>query len=113
MIPKENTLSVKDFSNVIKKGKVFRSRFFYVRILDNSEGKTRIGVGVGKKLAKKPSHKNYYKRVLRHLVKDVLSELENSYDIVVIGQEQMKGIKFDILKRDIEALFKKAGLLKI
>jgi len=113
MISKEHRLGVKEFQSTIKKGKGYNSDFFYLKILINSENKIRAGVGVSKKLGNKAVKRNYYKRILKHILKDLLGEKLDSigYDIVLIARESLKGKDFNYLKKDAQVLFKRTDLL--
>ncbi len=111
MIPKKNTLGTKEFSRVIKKGNTFKHQGFTLKVLENRDKKTRIGVAPGKKLAEKSVKKSYYKRLLRHIIKKVLSDFQKNIDIILIAGEPIKKKKFEDLKKDAETLFKKAGII--
>ena len=113
MISKKYRLGVKEFQKTITKGQGYNSKFFYLKILKNSKGQARVGVGVSKKLTKKAVKRNYYKRVLRHILKDVLGDSFDMIgcDIVFIGQEAMGKNKFDYLKKDAQDLLKKTKLI--
>jgi len=113
MISKKYRLKVKEFQKTITGGQGYNSKFFYLKILKNSKGTVRVGVGVSKKLTKKATKRNYYKRVLRHILKEILGDNFDtiSYDIVLIGREGMGKSKFDYLKKDAQDLFKKTKLI--
>ncbi|MDX1535233.1 MAG: ribonuclease P protein component [Candidatus Spechtbacterales bacterium] len=111
MIPKKNTLNTKEFTQVIKNGKNYKGKFFFIKVLKNKDKKTRIGVGVSKKLTKKAVLRNYYKRLLRHVIVEVLPTLDSDVDIVFIGQENIKSANFQELIKDANDIFKKANII--
>ena len=108
MFSKKYRLSVKEFDEVLNKGKSFSSHFFDLKILRNNLGFVRIGVAVSKKLGKASSQRNYYKRVLRNLLKLSLSSVAVEYDIVLIAKANIKNRKFQELEKDAINLLQKA-----
>lgn len=108
MFPKKHRLSVKEFNKVLNDGRSFNSHFFYLRILKNDLEFIRIGVAVSKGLGKAPSRKNYYKRVLRNLLKLSLPSMATGHDIVLIAKDNIKNIKFQELEKDATELLQKA-----
>lgn len=113
MISKKYKLGTKEFKKTIDRGCGYNSEFFYLKTLKNSEGILIAGVGVSKKLARKAVKRNYYKRILWHILKDVLGSNFNSlgYNIVLIAQEGVDKNKFEYLKKDAQSLFEKAKLI--
>lgn len=107
MFSKKHRLNVKEFNKVLNSGKSFNSYFFYLKILKNDLGFVRIGVAVSKRLGKMPSQKNYYKRVLRNLLKLSLPSLAIGHDIVLIAKENIKNRKFQELEKDAIKLLQK------
>ena len=107
MFSKKYRLSVKEFNKVLNSGKSFSSHFFYLKILRNDLGFIRIGVAVSKKLGKASVHKNYYKRVLRSLLKLSLPSMATGHDIVLIAKENIKNRRFQELEKDATELLQK------
>ena len=93
----------------MREGRSFKNETFYIKVLKNKEHKIRIGVGVGQKITKKAASRNYYKRLLRHISKEVFTDFKLSYDVVLI-LHSFKGEKFEILKKNAEDILQKAGL---
>src|SRR3989344_4206123 len=100
MFPQKNRLGTWEFSEVMNKGKGYSDSVLFIKIMKNSVGHTRIGVGVSKGLATKPAKRNYYKRILRHILKDVLSEKDIPYDIIAIAREGAQDKKIRELKEN-------------
>ncbi|MEX0878070.1 MAG: ribonuclease P protein component [Candidatus Spechtbacterales bacterium] len=111
MIPQKHRLDSKSFEDTFRKGKSFKSTSFFVKVVKNSTKNTRVGVGITKKLTKKAVKRNYYKRVLRHLIKSVLESTTPGYDVVIIANENMRGQKFDKLQKEMYELFRKTGII--
>ena len=110
MFSKKHRLNTREFEHTLAKGHVHRGRFFYVRITKNNLGIVRVGVAVSKKIAKAPTKKNYYKRVLRHVVHEAIGNLNLGFDIIIIGNEDIKNRKFEDLREDAIQLFKKTNI---
>lgn len=96
-----------EFQKVIRGGAARHSTFFFLRVAKNSLQQKRVGVAVSKQLAKKASQRNYYKRVLRHLLKETISAVPAGYDIILIARPNIKNQRFAILKKDVQDLFYK------
>lgn len=107
MIARQYTLPRKDFNKVIQKGRAYKSRAFYLKILENNTRRTRIGVAVAKRLTTKAVRRNYYKRVLRHVLHEAISDMSSGYDIVLIAQEDIEGKNFEELVRELKNLLSK------
>lgn len=110
MLSVKHRLNRKDFQKTISAGKALKSNSFYVKILPNDVKRIRTGVGVSKKLSKKATQRNYYKRLLRHVLKEALPHLDAGYDVVIIGGENIKGKKFEELVDDAKTIFKKTNI---
>ncbi|OGZ63058.1 MAG: ribonuclease P protein component [Candidatus Spechtbacteria bacterium RIFCSPLOWO2_02_FULL_38_8] len=112
MFSKKYRLSVKEFENTIKKGKSYSSKFFFLKLLKNNYGVIKIGVAVSKKLAPKSAQKNYYKRILRHLLKESCPKTSVHYNVILTAKENIKNVKFNDLKQDAIELLQKTELHK-
>jgi ribonuclease P protein component len=110
MLSLKHRLNREDFQKTISVGRSFKSNYFYLKILPNDVERIRAGVGVSKKLAKKATQKNYYKRLMRHVLKEALPRLNTGYDAVIIAGDNVKGKKFDKLVDDAKTLFKKTNI---
>lgn len=96
----------------MKKGKSVRGETLFLRVLPNSEGKTRIGVAVSKKLAKSVPKKNIWKRRLRHITKEALGNFHREFDIILIAGERASKKPFQELVREAETLLQKSDIIK-
>ena len=62
MLKKENRLKKKkDFERIYKKGRGFKGDSLFLKILENKEELTRIGIVVSKKVSKKAVQRNKLK----------------------------------------------------
>lgn len=109
---KKNRIPAKDFTRTIQKGQLYKSKNFFIRVRKNNKGFIRTGVAVSKKLTPTVVKKNYYKRVARHILRDILTntDKEKSYDIILIIRETAKQIKFDQLKKEADELLHETKL---
>lgn len=112
MFSKKNRLSTREFSHTLTKGNGKSGKYFYIKFLKNDVGFIRIGVAVSRGLGKKPSQKNYYKRVLRGILRETLVHLDFGYDIVLTAKDNIKNKKFEELKSDAIELFRKTNIFK-
>ncbi|MEX2144973.1 MAG: ribonuclease P protein component [Candidatus Spechtbacterales bacterium] len=110
MFSKKNRLSSAEFSRTIKKGKGYSSPALHVKLIKNSTGYIRIGVGVSKQLATRPTKRNYYKRILKNTLFAVLPEKDTPYDVVIIARESAGDKSFEELKKDAKDLLQKTPI---
>ena len=109
---KKHRLSTEEFSSTIRKGVNYNSEFFYLKILMNDQGLLKVGVAVSKNLGKKPTQRNYYKRVLRHLLREASLDWQTHYNIILTAKDNIKNVKFNELKQDAIKLLQKTELYK-
>lgn len=112
MPSKKNRLSAKEFEYVFQKGKSFKNQTFFVKVLKNDFAQTRVGVGLTKKLAKKAVQRNRYKRILRHISKEVLADNKFGYDVVIIGNENVANKTFEDLQKEAHELLHRTGIFE-
>jgi len=110
MFSPKNRLGAGEFSDVMNKGKGYSDSTLFIKIIKNSVGYVRIGVGVSKGLAAKPAKRNYYKRVLRDVLKDTLSNKDVPYDIIAIAREGAGDKKIEKLKENAKNILQKTPI---
>jgi len=104
-------LSHKEFQDVFKKGKALQGSFLLLKITDNTIGSARVGVAVSAKVVKKATKRNYYKRILRTIIKEAASHTSKGYDIILVLNHKTETTSFEDLKKDAYNTFRKAGLI--
>ncbi|XOA42691.1 MAG: ribonuclease P protein component [Candidatus Nealsonbacteria bacterium] len=112
MLPKKNRLrKKKDFEKVFKNGKGFKEDFLILKIKKNKIKELRFGFIVSQKVSKKAVVRNKVKRRLREAIKEIAKNISKKADIVLIALPGLETKDFQTIKKTIEKLFKKAGIL--
>jgi len=70
---------------------------------------TRIGIVAGKSLGNAVT-RNRIKRQLRACMKSMLSEIQGSWDIVLIPRPAMRGSDFSTIENSVRNVFHRSGL---
>src|SRR3989344_862732 len=113
MLPKTNRLrKEKDFGKLFKKGKSFKEGFLILKIVKNDLKESRFGFIVSQKVSKKAVLRNKVKRRLRDIVRRNIKNIEKGIDAALIALPGLEKKNFLETKGILEALFKKAGLVK-
>ncbi len=106
-LPKQaKLLKTDDFSSVFNLRKRIANTYLVIRFKPNNFDRPRLGLVVGKKVAKLAVHRNYMKRVLREFFRLNQHRLP-SLDLVVQVQKKFKKIEFDQIKVEFEKLTQK------
>ena len=109
MISKKSTLTKKDFQKVIKQGKTYQNSSLLLKVLKTNKEVGGVGVAVAKNITKKAVKRNYYKRVLRNILTEILPDTFQGYYIVLIAQKNAEEKNFEELKKDAQQLIKKVS----
>ena len=117
MLARENRLKKdKDIKNVLRRGRPAREDFLFLKTLKNNLGLLRFVVVVGKKVSKRAVVRNKLRRRLSEVIRIRLKLNEirtgTGTDGVIIVLPGAPKKDFIRLKRAIENLFVKAGLIK-
>ncbi len=103
----------KDFERVMKDrdSKSVAVSFLAGRFLANGLASSRIGFVVSKKVSKKAVQRNKAKRRLREAARFLFSQIKPGFDVVIFTKPEIAESDFASIKQNLEALFKKAGLM--
>lgn len=112
MFSQKNTLNKKDFQKTFQKGASYGSDIFVLKVLENKLNKTRVGVGVSSKVFKRATERNYYKRILKHILKESIPDLGVSYDVILVLQNNPQKNTFQELKKNANSLLQKSGFFE-
>ena len=112
----KKTLSLKnpkEFQKILKLGKWFGGDLISTYILPNKESFNMLGLAIGKKVGK-ATKRNRVKRVIRAAYLTLEDDISLGYTIVFVWRAKAKveNLTFDIIKKDMEKSFIKAGLIK-
>jgi ribonuclease P protein component len=95
-----------DFSSVFNFHKRFSSQFLVIHYQPNSLQRARLGLVVGKKVAKLSVSRNYMRRVLRELFR--LSQHEICHvDLIIRAQKKFGKMDFFQIKQEFNLLITK------
>ena len=113
MLPNQHRLRRReDFAKVYAKGDRYRGTYLNLRIfIDSNDPLTRIGIVVSKKVSKLAVTRNRFKRQLRAIFRQLLSQLKNGLQIVVTVTTVQSKPSYQELWDDLKNLLAKAKVL--
>lgn len=114
MLPKEHRLrSSRDFGVVFAHARTYVDTLFILKVLRTSgEKSSRIGFSTSTKLGKAVI-RNRAKRRLREAVRLLGDRLrQKGFDAVLIARPPIRDANMDDIKRAVDVLFRKAGVLE-
>lgn len=113
MLPNQNRLRRReDFAKVYAKGARYKGTYLSLRILfDINDPLTRIGIVVSKKVSKLAVTRNRFKRQLRAIFRQLLSQLKDGLQIVVTVTTVQSKPSYQELWDDLKNLLAKAKVL--
>lgn len=101
-----------EFQNVLKKGKFYIGKQIIIYITENREEANKFGIAISKKTCNAVK-RNWIKRKIRENYRLISKRLKKGYNIVFLWNKKVDIEKADYyeIKKDMEKLFFKAGLL--
>lgn len=103
---KAKLIKTDEFSSVFNFRKRISAKFLALHYQPNSVGHARLGLVVGKKVAKRAVDRNYMRRVLREFFRIQQHEI-NPVDLVVRVQKKFEKEDFIQIKQEFDALIAK------
>lgn len=102
-----------EFKNVLSKGKFYIGEQIIIYITKNKEKNNTIGIAVSTKTCNAVK-RNRIKRLIRENYKLIKNDLDIGYNIVFLWNKKIKveDANFYIIKKDMEQLLNKAGIVK-
>jgi len=97
-----------EFSSVFNFRKRISARFLAVHYQPNDIGHARLGLVVGKKVARRAVDRNYMRRVLREFFRIKQHEISH-VDLVVRVQKKFEKEDFLQIKQEFESLIEKVN----
>lgn len=104
MIPKRQKLTRSLFNEVFLVGKNINTEFF--RVKKRKSDSQKYSVVISKKILKKATERNEFKRFFYNTIKDLDFKPENA-EYIFISQKNLKQAKKEEVKKDIEEFLKK------
>lgn len=97
----------KEYYSVFTNGKKINGKNFNLQYLDAKVNNVRIGITASKKLGNAVK-RNFVKRRIKSLIKNVFSKISISFkDYVIIAKKGVISEKFEALQEELKLLFKK------
>lgn len=103
---KTKLIKTDEFSSVFNFRKRISAKFLAVHYQPNALEYPRLGLVVGKKIAKLAVHRNYMRRVLRELFR-MQQHAINHVDLVIRVQKKFEKEDFILIKQEFDALMAK------
>lgn len=102
-----------EFRYVLSKGQYFHGKFITMYIKKNNLNKNLIGIAINTKLGK-AVRRNHTKRLIRENYRLIKDKIEIGNNIVFLWNKNisLENADFFEIKKEMESLFKKAGLIK-
>lgn len=99
---------------ILNRGVEVASRFFRVVFLESREARERVAVVVLKRVVKKASRRNRFKRILREFYRRNRARLREGYDFVLelVKDPEDRHWNYQKTEEMLLAALKRAGLLK-
>jgi ribonuclease P protein component len=114
VLPNQNRLRRReDFAKVYANGDRYRGNYLNLRVLfdNNATLDTRIGIVVSKKVSKLAVTRNRFKRQLRAIFRQLLSQLKQGMQIVVTVNTVQRKPSYQEIWEDLHKLLAKAKVL--
>ena len=96
----------KEFNFIIKNGKKNSNSFFSIYYIDKKYDESRFGITLIKKFGNAVK-RNYYKRVLREIIRNNINMFLNKYDYIIIIKKDCEKISFSEIENIFIDLIKK------
>ncbi len=102
----------KDFEKVFSKGKSFKAKYIFLKILKNNLSFSRFGFIISKKVSKKSVERHKIKRRMSDVVRSKIKEIKEGWDIVIMANPQIKEKSYQEIEAAIEDVLKSAELIQ-
>ena len=99
-----------DFTRVRNQGKSFAHPLVVLVKLQSAEDRPRVGLSTSRTVGN-AVQRNRAKRLLRESVRASIPLLAPGWDLVLIARNRMVNASFQDVKKAVDDLFRKAGLL--
>ena len=100
-----------EFQRAYQKGSKYWNRYFVIYVLQNHFNHLRLGITVSKKVGKSVQ-RNRVKRLIRESFRQLRTQINVDYDIVVVGRTPACRLTCQETQTALAHLFQKAAILK-
>ncbi len=83
----------KEFQTILNKGKKIYTPFFLIYYKEKAKENSRFGFTQVKKFGK-AYKRNYYKRILREIIRNNQNKFKNNYDYIIIVLKKCDTLKY-------------------
>ena len=104
MKKKEIIKKSNDFTNIIKKGKKIKNKYFSIYYIENS--KTLYGISVPTKTGKAVV-RNKIKRQVKNIIDNNKNYIQNNYNYVIIIRKEILSLSYKDIEKELIDLFKR------
>lgn len=111
MLSRSQRLSGEQLEEVLKKGKVIHTPFFWIRLY-KQPGIARVAVLSPQKLLKTAVLRNRFRRKIYEIIGSFKKEMAKDYHLVVCMKEPILKADKDAMQEKTREIFVKAGVLK-
>ena len=102
--------SNEEFNNIIKTGNCVKNYYFVLYYKENSLGKYRFGISVGKKVCNAVK-RNYLKRIVKNILDNHKNLYSKSRDYIIIIRKNCLNVTYQNLEQSIISLMAKIDSL--
>ncbi|MBU4210063.1 ribonuclease P protein component [Patescibacteria group bacterium] len=114
MLKKINIIRLKkEFEEIRTRGEIHQSPIFGLVTLDiRSEGESRFGFVISKKISKKAVVRNKIRRLLAESVRVNLKNIKKGYLVLFLVKKEIIGMKFGEVETEVKRMFERMGIKK-
>jgi len=113
MRPQETRLKkTKDFQGVFSKGKGFREGNLFLKVGVGSEGTTKFGIVVSKKVAKQAVVRNRIRRLLKEALRQEAEYIKEGAHAAIVVFPGFQEESFQEVQKSVHRLLEKASLFQ-
>lgn len=111
MLPKKNRIGKDLIMKVVKQGKNFSTQNAYLKVLIDRQINSAFAFVVSGKVSKKATERNKLKRRARNITAKLLKDIKQNVCAAVFFKKEIIGKKFEEIRDELSALYKKAGMM--
>ena len=101
MLSRKYSLQAKDFSRILKQGRIFNTAYFRLRSLPNNFPNIRVGIIISAKVSKSAVERNRLKRQISEIFRLNLDKIKSGNDLVLTMSQNALKKPYNILEEEI------------
>jgi len=112
MLPKANRLTREtDFKAVARGSRPIHSPCLILKKLNFANQTTKFGIVISAKVSKKATQRNKVRRRVREILRSNIKKVSSGYKVMLVAKGPILDQDYQALKKELEGLLKKSGLL--